>query len=401
MLISKRYAFSLFTLLAMTFIMCCINYGKEWRSLKSVPFSNTSMLLDAACEALIHKNKYFLWGNAEGKTPFTKNMDCGEYMRQNHYITSPLSDEEAAFPIAYIMTLHKEFHTFERLFRSIYMPQNVYCIHVDEKANADFILAVHSLVDCFPNVFLSSKMEPVVYGGISRLQADLNCMKDLVAAGVKWKYVINTCGQDFPLKTNKEIIQYLKKWNGKNITPGVLPPNHAKPRTLYVHIEDIVNSRVKRTRIKKTSPPHNISIYFGTAYVALSREFAQFILEDKRATDLLKWSKDTYSPDEHYWVTLNRIPDFPGSMPNASWEGDLRAIKWSDDKTHDGCHGRYVRAVCVYGTGDLGWLFNSTKMFANKVELKSYPPTVECLELRLRQRTLKQSKMEMEPHWVF
>ncbi|KFW95948.1 N-acetyllactosaminide beta-1,6-N-acetylglucosaminyl-transferase, isoform C, partial [Phalacrocorax carbo] len=92
----------------------------------------------------------------------------------------------------------------------------------------------------------------------------------------------------------------------------------------------------------------------------------------------------------------------PGSMPNASWEGDLKAVKWIDmEESHGGCHGHYVRGICVYGTGDLKWLFNSTCMFANKFELKTYPLTVECLELRHRQRTLSQSEVRVEPSWYF
>ena len=62
------------------------------------------------------------------------------------------------------------------------------------------------------------------------------------------------------------------------------------------------------TWIRKMSPPHNLTIYFGSTYVALTREFTNFVLQDQRAIDLLGWSKDTYSPDEHFWVTLNRIP---------------------------------------------------------------------------------------------
>lgn len=208
------------------------------------------------------------------------------------------------------MVIHKDFDTFERLFRAVYMPQNVYCVHVDEKATGAFKVAVHQLLSCFPNAFLASKLEPVVYAGISRLQADLNCMKDLVASTVPWKYLINTCGQDFPLKTNREIIQYLKGFKGKNITPGVLPPAHAVGRTKFVHRE-LLNSRnsyVHKTTKLKPPPPHNVTIYFGTAYVALTREFANFVLQSQLARDLLAWSKDTYSPDEHFWVTLNRIP---------------------------------------------------------------------------------------------
>ncbi|XP_025746718.1 N-acetyllactosaminide beta-1,6-N-acetylglucosaminyl-transferase isoform X6 [Callorhinus ursinus] len=324
-----------------------------------------------ACDYALEDKSTFLWGKTL-PSPLG-SVPCKDYLIQNHYITSPLSEEEVAFPLAYVMVIHKDFDTFERLFRAIYMPQNVYCVHVDEKATAEFKESVWQLLSCFPNAFVASKMEPVVYGGISRLQADLNCLKDLVASKVPWKYAINTCGQDFPLKTNKEIVRYLKGFKGKNITPGVLPPNHAIKRTKFVHREHIGEdgSFVKNTNILKTSPPHQLTIYFGTAYVALTREFVNFVFHDKRAIDLLHWSKDTYSPDEHFWVTLNRIP------------------------------GRYVHGICIYGNGDLKWLINSPSLFANKFELSTYPLTVECLELRLRERALNQSETVIQPSWYF
>ncbi|NXV82683.1 GCNT2 transferase, partial [Atlantisia rogersi] len=235
---------------------------------------------------------------------------CTEYIARNHYITRTLSAEEAAFPIAYVMTLHKEFETFERLFRAVYMPQNIYCIHMDANAPSLFQQAVRHLVGCFPNVFLSSRVERVVYGGASRLRADLHCMRDLLASAVPWRYLLNTCGQDFPLKTNREIVQLLKRLGGKNVTPGVLPPPHITSRTTYVHREQLYSlfSFMLHTFVRKAPPPHNLTIYFGSAYVALSRPFVEFVLRDQRAIDLLVWSEDTYSPDEHFWVTLNRIP---------------------------------------------------------------------------------------------
>ncbi|MBN3298971.1 GCNT2 transferase, partial [Amia calva] len=289
---------------------------------------------------------------------------------------------------------------FERVFRAIYAPHNVYCIHIDEKASKAFKAAVETLINCFPNTFLASKMEIVVYAGMSRLQADINCLKDLVSS--RWKYVINLCGQDFPLMTNLELIQNLKSFKGKNLTPGILQPDHMKHRTAFVFREhlDSRSCLVVKTAKKKSPPPHNLTIYFGSAYYALTHEFATFVLEDKRATDLLEWSKDTYSPDEHYWVTLNRIPDAPNSMPTAKWEGNVKAVKWNDQH-HDSCHGHYVRGICVYGPGDLMWLYEQNNMFANKFELKTYPPTVECLELKLRERALNNSEVTPQPSWYF
>uniref|UniRef100_A0A452UVQ6 Glucosaminyl (N-acetyl) transferase 2 (I blood group) n=1 Tax=Ursus maritimus TaxID=29073 RepID=A0A452UVQ6_URSMA len=398
-----RYCFFAFTLLSV--VVFVILYNSQLHLPKSFGTLNGSshkyFRIDA-CDYALEGKSTFLWGKTLSSP--LGSVPCKDYLIQNHYITSPLSEEEVAFPLAYVMVIHKDFDTFERLFRAVYMPQNVYCVHVDEKATAEFKESVWQLLSCFQNAFVASKIEPVVYGGISRLQADLNCLKDLTASKVPWKYAINTCGQDFPLKTNREIVQYLKGFKGKNITPGVLPPAHAIKRTKFVHQEHIGKdgSFVKNTNILKTSPPHQLTIYFGTAYVALTREFVNFVFHDKRAVDLLHWSKDTYSPDEHFWVTLNRIPGVPGAMPNASWTGNLRAIKWIDmEDKHGGCHGHYVHGICIYGNGDLKWLINSPSLFANKFELSTYPLTVECLELRLRERTLNQSETVIQPSWYF
>ncbi|XP_007466476.1 PREDICTED: N-acetyllactosaminide beta-1,6-N-acetylglucosaminyl-transferase, isoform A-like [Lipotes vexillifer] len=299
------FCVSLVTALIFVFV-----YNHELWENKNFPgasLSNASLLAEACRQ--IFKGKVFYPTENALKTTLSEST-CYEYIAQSHYITEALSEEEAGFPLAYMMTIHKDFGTFERLFRAIYMPQNVYCVHVDKKATDTFKDAVKQLLSCFPNAFLASKMEPVVYGGISRLQADLHCIKDLAGSEVPWKYAINTCGQDFPLKTNREIVQYLKGFKGKNITPGVLPPDHAIGRTKYVHQELLSkrNSYMIKTAKLKTPPPHNMTIYFGTAYVALTREFANFVLQDQQALDFLSWSKDTYSPDEHFWVTLNRIP---------------------------------------------------------------------------------------------
>lgn len=237
--------------------------------------------------------------------------NCSTVHKRLHFITRPLSEEEGNFSLAYIITIHKELDMFIKLFRAVYMPQNIYCVHIDEKSPKDYKVAVQTLVSCFGNVFIASKRETVVYAGFSRLQADINCMHDLIRSKTQWNYVINLCGQDFPIKTNKELVRYIKtKWNGKNITPGIVQPPHMKHRTHVSYYEYVHagKSYVYPTKKVKSEPPHNLTIYFGSAYYVLTRKFVEFALTDERAKDLLKWSRDTYSPDEHFWVTLNRLP---------------------------------------------------------------------------------------------
>lgn len=291
---------------SLPFVFYAVNLHAR-KSLRRLNFSASSTLAEA-CKALVEGKAPFLKENALQTSLGTSS--CAEYIAQNRYITRALSAEEAAFPIAYVMTLHKEFETFERLFRAVYMPQNIYCVHVDAKAPARFRQAVQHLISCFPNAFLASRAERVVYGGASRLRADLHCMRDLLASAVPWGYLLNACGQDFPLKTNREIVQKLKGLRGKNVTPGVLPPPYITARTRYVHREQLYPffSFMMWTPVRKAAPPHNLTVYFGSAYVAVTRPFVEFVLRDRRAIDLLAWSEDTYSPDEHFWVTLNRIP---------------------------------------------------------------------------------------------
>ncbi|XP_023137330.2 beta-1,3-galactosyl-O-glycosyl-glycoprotein beta-1,6-N-acetylglucosaminyltransferase 7 [Amphiprion ocellaris] len=345
--------------------------------------------LDCQVESYIHNSR----------------MPCSILTRDLHFITRPLSREEEDYPLAFIVTVHKELELFVRLLRAIYMPQNVYCVHVDAKAPREYQAAVRKLVSCFQNIFLSSRSETVTYAGFSRLQADLNCMEDLAKSKIGWRKVVNLCGQDFPVKSNLELVQYMqtKEWRDRNMTPGIKQPVSMSHRTQIQH-KEIVGSHVapKGPGMKKGPPPHNLEIYFGTAYYALTRPFVDFVLKSPVAHDLLEWSKDTFSPDEHYWVTLNHIADAPGSHIDGGWAGAIRSIKWRDQqgKVHDGCKGHYVRDICVYAIGDLPWIINRNTMFANKFESNTHPEALDCLEQWHRNKVLDQATVPIEPSWL-
>lgn len=169
---------------------------------------------------------------------------------------SPLSAEEVMFPLPYATVVHKDFGTFERLFRANYTPPHVYCIHVGKKTTSAFTDLVRELLGCISNAFLASKRKSVVYLGFSRLQADLNFSKDLSTSQVPWKYVPNTCGQEFPLRT-KEIAQCPKGLKGKKN----LPPPITRTKYKYLEQRYWLFSFMLWMYI-----PYNLTIYFGSAY---------------------------------------------------------------------------------------------------------------------------------------
>ncbi|XP_041034443.1 beta-1,3-galactosyl-O-glycosyl-glycoprotein beta-1,6-N-acetylglucosaminyltransferase 3-like [Carcharodon carcharias] len=338
------------------------------------------------------------------QNPLTENhylnmtKDCAAYIKDRKYLTFSLSREERNFPISYSIVIHDNIEMFERLLRTIYVPQNVYCIHVDRKAADSFHLAVRTIVACFHNVFVASKLENVIYASWSRVQADLNCMEDLLQSPVQWKYFINLCGLDFPIKTNAEIVRNLIVLNGKNSMESEVPSPSKKVRWLFHHE---VKNQVSRTEEKKSLPPISTPMFTGNAYFVAAREFVNHLFASPEVQKFLKWAEDTYSPDEFVWATLQRMPTVPGSNPsNSKYQmSDMAAIarlvKWSyleGDITkgapYPKCTGAHRRSVCIYGSGDLHWILQQHHLFANKFHSEVDNTALQCLEEHLRYKAI-------------
>lgn len=326
--------------------------------------------------------------------------DCPAYVGSRGFITETLSAEERDFPIAYSMVIHDQVEMFERLLRAIYAPQNTYCVHVDSKSSQKFKSAAEAIASCFPNVFIATKLEKVVYASWSRVQADLNCMQDLLKSPVRWRYLLNTCGTDFPIKTNREMVRTLKLLNGRNSMETERTSDLKKGRWQYRH--DASAGTVVRTGEKKSPPPISSPMFSGNAYFVVSREFVEhLLLSDGEVRKLLDWEKDTYSPDEHLWATLQRMHTVPGSLPaNSKYDtSDMmavaRAVKWGylagDVRTgapYEPCTGTYRRSVCVYGAGDIPWLLSQRHLLANKFDPVVDDVAIRCLEAFLHAKAL-------------
>ncbi|XP_030006670.1 beta-1,3-galactosyl-O-glycosyl-glycoprotein beta-1,6-N-acetylglucosaminyltransferase 4-like [Sphaeramia orbicularis] len=323
--------------------------------------------------------------------------DCTFFMKARGYDDVCISEEERDYPLAYSLVVHKSAWMVERLIKSLYSPSNIYCIHYDKKSSAEFVSAMEGLSRCLPNVFIASKLESVYYASISRLNADLNCMSDLVKSQVKWKYLINMCGQDFPLKSNVELVSELKMLKGASMLETSKPTEYKMMRVQYHHeLKDAHFEYLKipmKTDQMKAPPPHGIEIFSGSAYFVLSREFVDHIHSSPVVKDFLAWSEDTYSPDEHFWATLARLPGVPGEIPrNHPDITDLmsrtRLVKWEylEENIYPHCTGQHQRSVCIFGVGELRWLLDYGHWFANKFDPKVDPIIIQCLEETLEKK---------------
>ena len=213
-------------------------------------------------------------------------------------------------------------------------------------------------------------------GKISAVWADVNCMRDLLKRNVRWKYLINLSGYDFPLKTNREIVRQLKAYNGHNcIGNQALNDGPWSKRTKKRH---------------RNPPPGNVTIHRGSNYFAGTRDFIDFVINDDLSRRFLAWVEDTVIPDETFIPTLGKLPRVPGYWPSMSG-CRVKYQKWkSHSNNHHSrkCHGKFVHNLCIYQVGDLQELIKLPDLFVNKFHYNYDPVTMQCMEELLAHRIL-------------
>ena len=117
---------------------------------------------------------------------------------------------------------------------------------------------------------------------------------------VAWKYVINLCGQDYPLKTNYDIVKQLQMLYGANNLETITMPGHKKTRWKaswlwrhpngrchrYQFVYELPDEKnpyatMKKTETKKSDSPLDAPMFAGSAYFIFSWRAVNFILKGK------------------------------------------------------------------------------------------------------------------------
>ncbi|XP_029637176.1 beta-1,3-galactosyl-O-glycosyl-glycoprotein beta-1,6-N-acetylglucosaminyltransferase isoform X2 [Octopus sinensis] len=347
--------------------------------LKSL-FKNKVFMTKIDCQKVAHYdinevNKGIKFQNAKQyiglPDSYFRNLtqNCNNFKQKMGYITSHMTEEELYFPLAYSILMYKDIEQVERLLRAIYRPQNFYCIHVDQKSKSSILKTMKAIAKCFTHVHILSPSINVRWGEFSVLEPELLCMKQLLR--YKWKYFINLTGQEFPLKTNYQLVRILKAYNGANDVEGT-------------------QKRANTNRWEKSGPPpHGIKPIKGSVHVVVQRGFVDYALNSPVAKDLLEWTKTVQIPDELYFATLNHNPHLkvPGSYtgipetgPDKPFLARYKIWENTDIPFPYNCKGKTSRSICVFGLGDLQMLTTTPALFANKFFLPYHPLLQKCLE---------------------
>ena len=91
-------------------------------------------------------------------------------------------------------------------------------------------------------------------------------MKDHLKRSSNWQYVINTAGEAYPLRSQREMIHILRLYNGSNDIEGIYGRRNTVIMNRYrnEYVETSHPRTLRRTHRKNPEPPHDISI--GLSY---------------------------------------------------------------------------------------------------------------------------------------
>ena len=236
--------------------------------------------------------------------------NCTQYkqkLENNVYTTK----EEVTFPLAFALIVHDSPSQVFRLLKVLYRPHNIYCIHYDNKSSQDTKHLFNNLAVCIDNIITPTNFIEVHWGHRSLMEAQMNCFKNLLKKhnSYPWRYVITLCGKELPLRTNREIVYLLKSLNGTSAVHALSTPDWEQKRFTHKWTQDEMQpSKYYPTQELAGPIPFNLTIYKSMVYFALSPEFVEYVLYDPVAVALIRFLKDAYIPEEHFYSTLFMIP---------------------------------------------------------------------------------------------
>ncbi|CAF0913068.1 unnamed protein product [Brachionus calyciflorus] len=323
-----------------------------------------------------------------------EKSQCDYYKKTRGYYRHKSVD--ADYPLGVTILAHESAEQLERLLRTLYQPQNIYCIHVDKKSDENLHKSIKSIADCFDNVFIASETYDIVYLGFSRLKAEFQCLKDLLMLDklkniekhpnligkkvVDWKYAFNYVGTEFPLITNRDLVKILKMYNGSNEIQVI--PERFQHRYYNRFKEDFRNYKIHITNQLNPPPPNGYKISKGFASYVISRKFAEYAVFDPRSLSLFNWLKYTLGPEELFWSTLQfntHIYSDHGFEDLSLSESSL--LRYSGWYPYYECKGIIRHEMCVFGIRDLpNILKNRTEYLINKFMLNVDPIAYQCME---------------------
>ena len=157
------------------------------------------------------------------------------------------------------------------------------------------------------------------------VDAELRGIEELLKMGLKWEFFINLSAQDFPLKSQRYIQDFLSRNRGKDFIK-VANQSKFRPDTLS-RIENYITESgdsILSAPILKRPFLRGVTPYIGNQWMILSRRFCEFVSYSPEVERFKKFYQHTFIADEGFFQTVIMNTSCKGTIVN----NDKRTIDW-------------------------------------------------------------------------
>ncbi|XP_026671974.1 xylosyltransferase oxt isoform X2 [Ceratina calcarata] len=283
---------------------------------------------------------------------------CGGYLTINVFWTgiqkfkaqearNASTDGENVKPvqIAYLLTVNgRASRQVKRLINILYHPSHFFYIHVDARQDYLYREMLEVEKSCKTSNIKVARGENLrhasIWGGASLLTTFLRSAQQMIAHSHHWDFLVNLSESDYPIKSNAQLTQFLSLNRGMNFVKS-----HGREVQRFITKQGLDKTFVEcETRMWRTGDrklPDGIQVDGGSDWVALSREFVEYVANsqpDALVTNLLKVFKYTLLPAESFFHTVLRNSRFC----NTYIDNNLHVTNW---KRKLGCKCQYKAVV--------------------------------------------------------
>ena len=284
--------------------------------------------------------------------------------------------------IAYIIIAHKLPDQLVRLVRKLNSDTAIFLIHIDKKTNAEIYQKMVSPLENYKNVYFI-KRHVCNWGHFTLVNASLKGIQEILRLGMACDYVVLLSGQDYPIKSNSYIQEFLLASDGRSYLEYFSLPTDRwddgeggfdrlnywhfnfygqeftflRKNGYLDHVPDQLWSTLAEIVPVSRSFPGSMDFFGGSAFWCLSRDCVEYIDSFVRQNiKFVKFFKYVKIPDEIFFQTILLNSPFQDLLV----DDDLRYISWP---SHPSRHPE------ILNKHDFERFINTENLFARKFDI--------------------------------
>ena len=243
--------------------------------------------------------------------------------------------------IAHLIIAHEDPEHINRLSSRLSLISDVY-IHIDKKKNLESFRALNTK----ENVYFIPERESIRWGGWNSVVAEINLLKTAMQKE-KYDRVVLLQGADYPIKSNKEIVNFFENHadtefvRGCNCTTSRDFYFRMRCRSFWLHNNFGETSLIRKVWNRLTQGLHielrsgyatgdgvRHEVFWGAAQWALTGACAKFVVDFyENHPKYNHWYYHSFPADELYFTTVIMNSDFAKKTTFSGPEKEIRGLE--------------------------------------------------------------------------